>query len=241
MADLKHIGRTTSNQRRCVVAYRVVPGAPEFCLVVNTDSLDSDQHDSLMRLVESNMGQSAYELADAMSRQTLADGRNMLKTFHNQGKLVKMPSEKIEMTPNQMTTVNLAELNRLIAQQKGVTVADLAVTDGSATKKPAKQDVPVKSTDVASGYADESTAGIVEVDAEDGSEVILSDDHIATGLRSQADAMVLESKRLLDEAERLAPTKKAPAKRAPAKRAPAKRNTAAKKPAVKSTTGTKSV
>ena len=87
---LKHVGRDTKTQKKVVVAYRVVPGEPENALVIRTDSLDAAQHDSLMKLVESNAGQTAYELAEAMFRTQLPDGLNMLVGLQKYGKIVKV-------------------------------------------------------------------------------------------------------------------------------------------------------
>ena len=52
MADFKHVGRIKSNGRKVVVAYRTLPGDPYSALVIQTESLSADQHDSLIRLVE---------------------------------------------------------------------------------------------------------------------------------------------------------------------------------------------
>ena len=54
---LKHVGRIAANKRKVVVAYRTLPGEPENCLVVTTENLDAADHDSLMKLVESDAGQ----------------------------------------------------------------------------------------------------------------------------------------------------------------------------------------
>ena len=87
---LKHIGRHVGSRKKVAVAFRVLPGEADNCLVVPTESLDAAEHDSLMTLIESNAGQNAEELADAMNRVTLPDGMNMLKGFHKYGKLYKM-------------------------------------------------------------------------------------------------------------------------------------------------------
>jgi hypothetical protein len=63
---LKHIGRVKANQRKVVVAYRVVPGEPEQCLIVQTENLSADDHDSLMKAVESSSGQEAYEFGETV-------------------------------------------------------------------------------------------------------------------------------------------------------------------------------
>ena len=36
MAEMKHVGRLTTNNRKLVVAYRVIPGEPDHCLVIHT-------------------------------------------------------------------------------------------------------------------------------------------------------------------------------------------------------------
>ncbi|SVE35270.1 uncharacterized protein METZ01_LOCUS488124, partial [marine metagenome] len=52
-----------------------------------TEGLRDTDHDLLMRLIESNTGQVADELADAMQRTPLGDGSIMLARFHTAGHL----------------------------------------------------------------------------------------------------------------------------------------------------------
>lgn len=193
---MKHIGRQINPKRRCVVAYRVVPKEADQCLVVFTDSLESDAHDSLMQLVESNAGQTAYELAEAMDRAVLPDGRNMLRAFAATGKFAKMPTNTIEMTPDMQNTVVLSELNDAIATQKGVTVEDLALQPQASNKseepKPVVAEAPVATP----------------------SNDVLSDEDLAAQYRSQADSLFKEAKRLREQAEELVPTKKSSKKSA---------------------------
>jgi hypothetical protein len=196
MSNLKHVGRQVNNKRKVVVAYRVVPGEPESCIVVPTESLMAEEHDALMKLVESDAGQSANELADAMARTRLPDGRIMLAAFHTTGRFSKMPTKAIEMTPNRNTVVNLAELNEAIAQQKGVAVEDLAVKPTTPTQtNQAETTTPI---------VEEAVVEPLQA-AADG---VLSDEDLAAQYRSQADAMFKEAKRLREQAEELAPTKK---------------------------------
>jgi len=196
MANLKHVGRQANNRRRCVIAYRVVPNDPDNCLVIFTDSLESADHDSLMRAVESNAGQNAYEFAEAMARTTLSDGRNMLAAFHTMGKLVKMPTSAIELVPNMQSSANLAEVNKHVAAQKGVTVADLALQAGEK---------PIATAQDATIEAVQETAVEAVQAATDG---VLTDEQLAAQYRSQADAMYKEAKRLREQAEELVPTKR---------------------------------
>ena len=187
---LKHVGRMVNNKRRVVVAYRVVPNEPDKAIVVTTENLMAEEHDTLMKLVESDAGQNAYELADAMARTPLPDGRNMLAGFHTTGKMVKVDQSEIEMLPDSNTRILLSELNKVIADQKGVTVADLAI------KGPEVQP--------------ESTPEGVEVVSEQpltNSEV-LDDETLAAKYRSDADRLFKEAKRLREQAEELSPTKR---------------------------------
>jgi len=187
---LKHIGRVVKNQKRCAVAYRTVPGDAKFSLVVMSENLDSPDHDALMTLIESGAGQEANELADAMHRTQLPDGKNMLVGFHAMGKLTKVLSEDIEMTPDNSTTVNLAELNKIIAEQKGITIEELAGEVKGAPNANATAQAPVKAPEV---------APVTDT---------LSDEDLAAQYRSQADTLFKEAKVLREQAEELVPTKK---------------------------------
>jgi hypothetical protein len=197
--SLKHVGRVKNNQRKVIVAYRTVPGDAESCIVVTTENLMADEHDTLMKLVESNAGQTAYEFAEAMARTSLPDGRNMLAAFHVTGKMVKMATNLVEMVPDNKTNILLSELNQAIAQQKGVSIEDLALK-GAGTK-PATETAPVEVTDIASVQT--LTAP---------SDGVLTDEQIATKYRSDADRLYKEAKRLREEADKLSPVKKKSAK-----------------------------
>ena len=196
---LKHVGRIASNKRKVVVAYRVVPGEPDQCLVVQTENLDSSEHDSLIKAVESASGQEAYEFADAMARSYLSDGRNMLAGFHTTGKFRKVPTNMVEMTPDNSTNIMLDELNNLIAEQKGVTVADLAIKGPDGETVKANEETAT--VDPVADYT--STPATTEV-----SDNILTDEALAAQYRSQADALFKEAKALREQAEELVPTKK---------------------------------
>ena len=201
---LKHVGRVAANRRKVVVAYRVIPGDPDNCLVVQTENLSADEHDSLIRVVESAAGQEAYEFAEAMARAYLPDGRNMLAGFQQTGKLRKVPTEAIEMTPNGNTNIALNELNNTIAEQRGVTVNDLALKGpGGETAEP-----PVNQTEATVDPAKMYSTDAV-VPQTDG---VLDDNALAAQYRSQADALYKEAKALRAQAEELVPTIKKKAK-----------------------------
>ncbi len=197
--NLKHVGRIKSNGRRVIVAYRTLPGESDAALIVDTVTLTDDQHDSIIKLVESPAGQSSYEFAEAMARTNFPDGSIMLANLHFNKKLVKVKTSEVEMTPTLQSTVSLDQLNQLIAEQRGISVNDLALGNGSeATDVATVEDISetVKSTNVAENKPVNAT------------NEPLSDADLARQFRSQADAMYKEAARLRAEAEKLAPTKK---------------------------------
>jgi hypothetical protein len=181
---LKHVGRMVNNKRKVIVAYKVVPNEPENAIIVTTENLEAADHDSLIKLVESPAGQEADDLATVMARTKLSDGSNMLARFHTTGKMVKVPTTDVEMIPNNNTTIKLSELNEAIAEQRGVSVADLAVM--GATPAATNETVEVPAT----------------------TDGVLTDEELAAQYRSQADTMFKEAKRLREQAEELSPTKK---------------------------------
>jgi hypothetical protein len=197
MNNLKHVGRLKNNKKRVIVAYRTLPGDPYNCLVVFTEALGADEHDTLIKLVESASGQQANELADAMYRTYLPDGRNMLVGFHQTGRLQKIATKDVEMTPNTNVTLSLDELNNIIAQQRGVSLEDLS--QASLSQQTKTQDQGPLPPIVQNDYVD---------DAVTLSEEPLSDEDLATKYRSDADRLYKEAKRLRELAEELVPTKK---------------------------------
>lgn len=139
MSDIKHIGRIITTGKKCIVAYRTLPGDAYNCLIIPTESLPDVYHDALINLVESNAGQSAYEFAEALARTNFPDGSIMLAALHTQGKLIKIATDKIEMLPRPAVSINLAELNQIIAEQRGIPVDELSIH--STEKKPETEKV----------------------------------------------------------------------------------------------------
>ena len=202
---LKHIGRVAKTKKKCAVVYRVVPGASDKCVIVGTETLMAEEHDALIQLIESPAGQEAYELGEAMARATLPDGRVMLSAFHTTGKLISVNQSDIDMVPNVSTTVNLAELNRNIAEQRGVSVADLALKGPDGNTVPDTTPAPV---DAASMYGGETVETLPETAPAQADDGVLSDEQLAASYRSQADRLFKEAKALREQAEELVPTKR---------------------------------
>jgi len=195
MVDLKHVGRVKSTGRKCLVAFRTLPGDAFNCLVVPTENLSDSFHDALIQLVESPSGQGSFEFAQVLARAKFPDGSTMLPRLHADGRLIKIPTDQVEMVPNFQTRILLSELNQIIAEQKGVSVQDLAIKDNPSN---------VEVVDVAQVNDLKSTQ-----DANEKESVSMTVEDRAHQLRSQADRLSKQAAALRREAEELAPIKKA--------------------------------
>ena len=206
MADLKHVGRIVSTGRKCLVAYRTLPGESDHCLVVQTENLPDEQHNALINLVESGSGQESGEFAEVLARANFPDGSIMLAALHTQGKLTKVPTSQVEMLPNFNVKINLAELNVLIAQQNNVAVDDLAIK--SPTSKVEIKEVgsvnemPAETSDIGKTTSASVNETYVEPTKFDSAEAE------AKHYRSQADKLAKQAAEMRRKAEELAPTKK---------------------------------
>lgn len=188
---MKHVGKMKNNGAKIVVAYRTIPGDPYSALVVGTQALMDAYHDSLMSLVESDIGQQADELADVMAVRRFPDGTNMLHYLHTNGFLKKVPTNGVLITPDTKSSVPLDELNNIIAQQKGIRLEDLAIKDGSNTVVPT---MPETSTEEPAVVVDDTPAE---------SSISLT----PAEMRSRADALYKEAAKLRKAADELDPPK----------------------------------
>ena len=67
----------------------------------------------------------------------------MLSALHTQGRMVRVPTSAILMTPTLSESVSLDELNSLIAEQRGVAIDDLHI-QSPISKTEIKEIVKVK-------------------------------------------------------------------------------------------------
>lgn len=201
MANLNHVGKVVTNGRRCLVAYRTLPGDAYNCLIIPTESLQDSYHDSLMSLVETNAAQSAFEFAEVLHRSTFPDGSNMLISLHAKGHLIKIPTDNIEMVPNPTASIRLSELNHLIAQQRGVSVQDLAIradaVNAGITEVAQVRDITPKT---------QSTDPIMDQVTKPSLTEALTDGQLALKYRNDAKRLAEEANSLLKMAEELSPT-----------------------------------
>jgi hypothetical protein len=193
---IKHVGK--HNQRRVAIVYRKVPDESHMALIVYTDSLPSMVHDEMMKTLESEIGQQAKELADALFRTMMADGTNCLSSIHKGGWMKKVPTNQVIVTPTIKSTCRLDELNDII---------DAIDAGGEAAQRLADIDANrgIRGAQVKQGRelgqpaVDPTRTTAVDVS----SEGVLSDTDLATQRTAQAVKMENEAKALLAEAKRL--------------------------------------
>lgn len=211
---MKHVGKMKNNGAKVAVAYRTLPGDSGSALVIGTGSLPDSWHDTLMSVIQDPSGQGANELADILAVRRFPDGSVILHALHARGLLKKVPTSMVLMTPtgNPNVTVPLSELNQIIAEQKGVSVDDLAIRDGSVndTPKTSKQvneeidgveDVPVKKEDFS-----RTTSSTVNYEAP-APAVEVEEDLSPAQLRSKADKLFKEAQALRKQADAIDPPK----------------------------------
>lgn len=142
--SVKHVG--THNGKKIVVLFRQTPNEDHMALVVYSDSMPSIVHDAVMESVQSDVGQQAENLADALQRKTMPDGRVALTVLHQEGYIKKVQTNQVIMTPNAKSTVRLDELNDVVNKLKaGGEAADkmreLDQNAGMVSPQPRGRDV----------------------------------------------------------------------------------------------------
>ena len=197
---MKHVGKMANNGAKVVIAYRTLPGDSSSALVIGTNSLSDTWHDALMNLVQEISGQQANELADLLAVRKFPDGQNMLEALHKRQMLKKVPTAGVVMTPSSTASIPLNELNEIIAQQRGVTADELAVTDGKrANPKSPKKDDPSRTTSATVNAGEDDV--VVEAKLE------IVEDLSPTQLRSKADALYKQAALLRKQADEIDPPK----------------------------------
>jgi len=186
---IKHVGKMKNNGAKVAVVYRSLPGDSGNCLVVGTGNLPDSWHDSLMQLIQDPSGQAANELADVLAVRKFPDGSTMLGVLHERGMLKRVPTNGVIMTPTPQAAVLLSELNQIMAEQKGITIDQLAVTDGvnpnPKTKKTAEPGIVNSETEIEIAEAEMSPIQ----------------------MRSRADALFKQAQALRKQADTIDPPK----------------------------------
>jgi hypothetical protein len=131
-------------------------------------------------------------LADILAARRFPDGSNMLGYLHDRGHLKKVATTLVLMTPDTKTQIQLDDLNKLIAEQKGIDVDNLAVSDTKTKATQAAAQVTAQAAKKAEAVKASKTPDFELTPVE---------------MRSRADALYKEAARLRKEADALDPPK----------------------------------
>jgi len=201
MRSLKHVGKMKNTGAKILVVFRTLPGESNMALVLPTATLPDMYHDSIIQLVESDQAQDVNEFGEIMHIRRFPDGRPMLQAMQADGRLHRVTTDTVLMTPTLNSSVPLDQLNVLIAEQKNCAVDDLAYLVAGSEKAKKEVRVEVKN-------ANEAPQPTVTKNSNDP----LSDVDLAKMYRSQADSMYKEAARLRKQADEIDPPQKKAAK-----------------------------
>jgi predicted transcriptional regulator len=194
MSFLRHVGKV--GDRKVAIIFRQVPGEPHMCLVTYTETLNRHIHDPMMACIESNIGQSSQNLADALNRTHTADGKYILQVLHQEGLIKKIQTSQVLITPNPQTKIKLDELNTILdeMEQGEAAIKRLQEMDNSlGMQTPAEIARRMRGDNV-----QKSTPPVTNPPSG-----ILGDSVLANNLRMQAERMKREANGLLAESQRL--------------------------------------
>jgi len=200
---VKHIGRMKNTGVKVITVFRTLPGESDSALVIQVNQLKDEYHDAIMQMLETDQAQEAFEFGEMLFIRHFPDGRPMLQALQQDGRLQKVSTSNVLMTPTVNAAVALDQLNVLIAEQRNCAVDELCnFVSGAQANAQAKTNVEKKKESVT-----EVAAPVVER-AQAAPDAVLTDSDIAKSYRSQADAMYKEAARLRKEADALDPPKK---------------------------------
>jgi hypothetical protein len=200
MAFMKHVGK--HGDRKVCILFRQVPNEDHMCLVIYPETLPAHWQQSIQTVVESDIAQQAEELADALHRNFLPDGRPMLEVLHQERMIKKVRAGDIIVTPNQNASIRLDELNKMLNEMK---------LGNEAIKKMAQNDASrgMVAPEVKRAAEAEYKAGQQAQQAQRTQPFIappngaLSDRELAANQLFQANRMEQEAKSMLAEAARM--------------------------------------
>jgi len=202
---IKHVGK--HGDKRVAVVFREVPSEEHMALVVYPDTLQQNTHDDLMNAIQSDKGQQARNLGEALHGITGTSGESILHNLHSNGFMKKVRTQDIIMMPQPNAQgVRLDEINKIIndldtGSEAAAKLADLDANRGMADP-------------------DKKAAGVQAAAAVTGNTAVLDDAGLAANLveqanqmKSQMATMEAEISRLMEEAQGLDPSLKPKAKR----------------------------
>jgi hypothetical protein len=195
---MKHVGK--HGDRKVCILFRQVPGEDHMALIIYPEVLPAHWQDSIQKALESDIAQQAEELADALHRSFLPDGRAVLETLHQERMIKKVRTSDIIVTPTSQSKIRLDELNKMLNEMKlgEEAIKKMAQNDASrgmvAPEVKRKAEAEYKAQQVQQQAAPKFQAP---------QDAALSDRDIAANMVFQAKKMELEAKQMIAEAARM--------------------------------------
>jgi len=213
MAFIKHVGK--HGDRKVCVLFREVPGEDHMCLIIYPETIQAVWQDAIQKVLESDIGQQAEQLADALHRSLFPDGRAILETLHQERMIKKVRTSDVIMTPNTASKIRLDELNKMLNEMKTGEAAIKRMAENDASRGMVAPEV--KRAAEAKYKADQANLAnpnyVAPPILNAGQDGALSDRDIAANMLAQAKAMELnalamskEAARMKKDAERMDPT-----------------------------------
>ena len=196
---MKHVGK--HGDRRVCILFRQVPGEDHMALIVYPETLQAHWQQAIQAVVESDIAQQAEELADALHRNFLPDGRPILETLHQERMIKKVRTSDIIVTPTAQSKIRLDELNKMLNEMKLGEAAIKKMADNDASRGMVAPEVKRKAEAEYKASQAQPTQAVPKFQAsQDGA---LSDRDIAANMVFQAKKMEIEAKSMIAEAARM--------------------------------------
>ena len=199
MAFMKHVGK--HGDRKVCILFRQVPGEEHMALIIYPETMPAHWQQAIQVVVESDIAQQAEELADALHRNFLPDGRAILQTLHEERMIKKVRTGDIIVTPNQNATIRLDELNKMLNEMKLGDAAIKKMAENNASR--GLVDPQVKRRAEEAFKADQASKATPASKFQAPQDGALSDRDIAANMVFQAKQMELEAKQMIAEASRM--------------------------------------
>jgi hypothetical protein len=217
MAFMKHVGK--HGDRKVCILFRQVPGEEHMALIIYPEVLPAHWQDSIQKALESDIAQQSEELADALHRNFLPDGRPMLQTLHEERMIKKVRTGDIIVTPTLQSSIRLDELNKMLNEMKLGEEAIKKMAENDASRGMVAPEVKRKAEAEFKAKQAQATPAATPFQAP--AQGALSDRDIAANMLAQAKKMEVEAKQLIAEAGRMKKEAQKMDPRVVAKEAPA--------------------
>ncbi len=198
MAFVKHVGK--HGDRKVCILFRQVPGEEHMALIIYPETLHAHWQQAVQSVVESDIAQQSEELADALHRNFLPDGRPILQTLHEERMIKKVRTSDIIVTPNVNSNIRLDELNKMLNEMKLGEEAVKKMAQNDASRGMVAPEVKrAAEAKFKAEQAQKQTAPAFQAPAQGA----LSDRDLAANMLAQAKKMEVEAKGMIAEANRM--------------------------------------